>query len=50
MTNEKLFNALAERLRQKDERLPYFEVLIRTITLAGIAQEPEVIAYRILQP
>jgi hypothetical protein len=50
VTNEKLFNALAERLRQGNERLPYFEVLIRTITLAGIAQEPEVIAYRILQP
>jgi hypothetical protein len=50
VTNENLFNALTSRIRQGDERLPHFEVLIRTITLAGVAQEPEVVAYRILQP
>ncbi len=50
VTNENLFNALSNKIRQGDERLPYFEVLIRTITLAGIAQEPEVVAYRSLQP
>jgi hypothetical protein len=50
VTNENLFTGLANRIRQGEERLPYFEVLIRTITLAGVAQEPEVVAYRILQP
>lgn len=50
VTNETLFNDLTNRIRKGDERLPYFEVLLRTITLAGVAQEPEVIAYRILQP
>jgi hypothetical protein len=50
ITNENLFNGFASKVRQGDGRLPYFEVLIRTITLAGVAQEPEVLAYRILEP
>jgi hypothetical protein len=50
VTNEKLLNPFASRIWKDGHRLPYFEVLIRTITLAGVAQEPEVIAYRILQP
>jgi hypothetical protein len=50
VTNEKLLNAFADKLRQGDARLPYFEILIRTITLDGVAQEPEVMAYRILKP
>jgi hypothetical protein len=50
VTNENLFSAFAPRLRQGEMRLGYFEVLIRTITLAGVAQEPEVVAYRDLQP
>jgi hypothetical protein len=50
ITNENLFNGFANKVRQGDGRLPYFEVLIRTITLAGVAQEPEVLAYRILEP
>jgi hypothetical protein len=50
VTNENLFNELTNAIRQTDERLPYFEVLIRTVTLAGVAQEPEVLAYRVLEP
>ena len=46
-TNEKLFSSFVQMLPQRQERLPYFEVLIRTITLAGVPQEPEVIAMRL---
>jgi hypothetical protein len=49
-TNEKLLNPFATRIWKDGQRLPYFEILIRTITLAGVAQEPEVIAYRVLEP
>ncbi len=49
VTNENLFNSFTNMIRAGKERLPYFEVLIRTTTLAGVAQEPEVIAYRILE-
>jgi hypothetical protein len=50
VTNENLFSAFAPRIRQREMRLGYFEVLIRTVTLAGVAQEPEVVAYRDYQP
>ena len=50
VTNEKLFNAFTNQLRRGEDRLPYFEILLRTITLAGVAQEPEVIAFRVLNP
>jgi hypothetical protein len=50
VTNEKLLNPFANKIWKDGHRLPYFEVLIRTITLAGVAQEPEVIAYRVLEP
>jgi hypothetical protein len=50
VTNEKLLNAGADKIRQEGGRLPYFEFLIRTTTLAGVAQEPEVMAHRILKP
>jgi hypothetical protein len=50
ITNEKLLNPSATRIWKDGQRLPYFEILIRTITLAGVAQEPEVIAYRVLEP
>jgi hypothetical protein len=46
-TNEKLLSAFTSKVRQGNARLPYFEVLIRTITLDGVAQEPEVLAYRV---
>ena len=49
LTNENLLNSFAETLPRNNDRLPYFEILIRTVTLAGVAQEPEVIAYRVLQ-
>jgi len=47
VTNEKLLNPFTDKIRQPGDRLPYFEILIRTITLDGVAQEPEVLAYRI---
>ncbi len=47
-TNEKLLSAFTSKVRQGTDRLPYFEILIRTITLDGVAQEPEVLAYRVL--
>jgi hypothetical protein len=50
VTNEKLLNAFANRILKGRNRLPHFEILIRTITLAGVAQEPEIIAYRVLEP
>ncbi|HKQ74103.1 MAG TPA: hypothetical protein VJ810_10420 [Blastocatellia bacterium] len=50
VTNEKLLNAFINKIRQGQDRLPYFEILIRTITLDGVAQEPEVLAYRTLKP
>ena len=48
VTNEKLLKAFTDKIRQGEDRLPYFELLIRTITLAGVAQESEVVTYRIL--
>ncbi len=49
VTNEKLLKAFTDKIRQGTERLPYFELLVRTTTLAGVAQESEVISYRILK-
>jgi hypothetical protein len=49
VSNEKLLGAFTSKLGKWSGRLPYFEVLLRTITLAGVAQEPEVKAYRILE-
>jgi len=48
-TNEKLLSTFTSKLRQGNARLPYFEILIRTITLDGVAQEPEVLAYRVIE-
>jgi hypothetical protein len=48
-TNENLLNAFVNKVWKHGDRLPHFEVLIRTITLAGLPQEPEVIAYRLLE-
>jgi hypothetical protein len=49
ITNEKLLKPFTDKVRQGQGRLPYFELLIRTITIAGVAQEPEVISYRIFK-
>jgi hypothetical protein len=49
-TNEKLLGAFVEKIKEKDGRLPYFDALIRTTTIDGHAQEPEVVAYRTLKP
>ena len=49
VSNEKLLKAFTDKLHQGEDRLPYFELLIRTITLAGVAQESEVVTYRILK-
>jgi hypothetical protein len=48
-TNEKLLKGFTDKIQQGTERLPYFELLVRTTTLAGVAQESEVISYRILK-
>lgn len=47
-TNEKLLKGFTDKISQGTGRLPYFELLVRTTTLAGVAQESEVISYRIL--
>ena len=49
VTNEKLLSVFTDKIRQGADRLPYFELLIRTMTLDGVAQEPEVMAYRVLK-
>ena len=48
-TNEKLLSTITNKLSAGQARLPYFEILIRTVTRDGVAQEPEVLAYRILE-
>ena len=50
VTNEKLLSVFTNKIQQGRDRLPYFEVLVRTITLAGLAQEPEIVAYRTVKP
>jgi hypothetical protein len=47
VTNEQLLKGFTDKIRRGTERLPYFELLVRTTTLAGVAQEPEIISYRI---
>jgi hypothetical protein len=49
VTNEKLLNTFASKIWKPGHRLSHFEILIRTITLAGVPQEPEVLAYRVLE-
>jgi len=41
VTNEKLLNAFVNRIWKDGHRLPYFEILIRTITLAGGGRSPK---------
>jgi hypothetical protein len=48
-TNEKLLKTFTDKIQKGGDRLPYFELLIRTITLAGVAQESEVLAYRVFK-
>lgn len=48
-TNEKLLSTFTNKLNQGNARLSYFEILLRTVTRDGVAQEPEVLAYRILE-
>jgi len=47
LTTEHLLSPFIDRLPRTQNRVPFFEVLLRTVTLAGVAQEPEVIAYRV---
>ena len=49
LTTEQLLSPFINRLPRSQKSIPFFEVLIRTVTLAGVAQEPEVIAYRVLE-
>jgi len=50
VTNEKLLSAFMEKIQRGGSPLPYFDVLIRTTTINGLAQEPEIVAYRTLTP
>jgi hypothetical protein len=50
ITNEKLLQPFTDKIGQRQDRLPYFELLIRTNTLAGVAQESEIVTHRILKP
>jgi hypothetical protein len=47
LTTENLLSPFINKLPRSEKGIPFFEVLIRTVTLAGVAQEPEVIAYRV---
>jgi hypothetical protein len=47
LTTENLLSPFINKLPRTEKGIPFFEVLIRTVTLAGVAQEPEVIAYRV---
>ncbi|HEY6333104.1 MAG TPA: hypothetical protein VI756_27520, partial [Blastocatellia bacterium] len=49
VTDSKLLEGFARKIGRETGPLPHFEALIRTTTLAGVAEEPEVIAYRIFQ-
>jgi hypothetical protein len=46
-TSERLLARLIERIGQKG-RLPYFDALLRTVTIDGASQEPALVAYRVL--
>ena len=47
LTSEQLLSPFINRLPQGQKGIPFFEVLLRTVTLDGVAQEPEVVAYRV---
>lgn len=47
ITTEKLLATLTEKI-EKDGRLPYFDAVLRTVTVDGISQEPSLAAYRVL--
>jgi TonB-dependent Receptor Plug Domain len=48
-TNENLLGAFINRIKEGGGRLPYFDVLIRTTTIDGHAQEPAVVSFRTLK-
>ncbi len=47
VTSDKLLGALAAKIAHKG-RMPYFDALLRTVTVDGISQEPSLAAYRVL--
>ncbi len=47
VTSDKLFTRLAEKI-EREGRMPYFEVLLRTVAIDGMSQEPTVVSYRVL--
>jgi hypothetical protein len=49
VTSEGLLKSFTDRIGAGDDRVPYFELLLRTTTLAGIAKESQIVAYRILK-
>jgi hypothetical protein len=49
ITNERLSSSLLERLKQASNgKLPYFEVLLKTTSIAAQAGRVEIVAYRII--
>lgn len=46
-TSDKLLTSLAEKIGQSG-RMPYFDALVRTVTVDGISQEPTLAAWRVL--
>jgi len=47
LTNDKLLTRLAEKI-ERDGRVPYFDALLRTVTIDGMSQEPSLVSYRVL--
>lgn len=47
ITSDKLLAPLAEKIG-RDGRIPYFDALLRTVTIDGTAQQPSLVSYRVL--
>lgn len=48
ITSEKLLSTLAAKIL-KGGRMPYFDAVLRTVTVDGMSQEPSLAAYRVLE-
>lgn len=49
VTNEMLLSSLTEKIGQNHAGLPYFDALLRTTTINEVAQQPLLVAYRIIR-
>jgi hypothetical protein len=48
ITSDKLLTQLSEKI-ERDGHLPYFDALLRTVTIDGMSQEPSLVSYRVLE-